>query len=297
MYQAPFEYARAESLTHALELLAQHGEEARPLAGGMSLIPLMKLRLAQPEWVIDIGRLPDLDYIRGEDGVLRLGALTRHAQVAESSLVRERLPLACEVAGVIGDVQVRNVGTVAGSMAEADPAGDWSTALLALNGRLLCETSKGQRWLGAQEFFVDAYTTALGPDELVTQVELPASAGGGAGAYLKLERRTGDFAVASVAVQVSLDSQGVCQEVGIGLGAVGPTSLKATQAEDRLRGQTLTPEVVEEAAEQVFQVAQPLADLRGSAEYKRAVVRALFKRALDIAVRRHNGEVVEAGHV
>ena len=297
MYQAPFEYARAESLSHALELLAHHGEEARPLAGGMSLIPLMKLRLAQPQWVIDIGRLPDLDYIREESGVLRLGALTRHVQVVESSLVQEKLPLMSEVAGVIGDVQVRNVGTVAGSMAEADPAGDWGVALLALNGRLLCQSSQGQRWLGAQEFFVDAYTTALEPDELITQVELPLSALGGAGAYLKLERRIGDFAVVSVAVQVSLDGQGICREVGIGLGAVGLTPLKAVQAEEHLRGQALTSDVVDEAAERVYQMAQPLSDIRGSAEYKRSVVRALFKRALDIAVRRHNGEAVEAGHV
>ncbi len=296
MYPAPFEYARAESVAHALELLAQYGEEARPLAGGMSLIPLMKLRLARPQVVVDIGRLPDLDSIQEDDGVLRIGALTRHVQVADSPLVRERLPLVHDAACGIGDVQVRNLGTIGGALAHADPAGDWGPVLLALNGRLRCQGSTGERWVEARELVADAYTTVLEPGELITQVELPLPANGGSGAYVKLERRAGDFAVASVAVQLSQDDAGVCKEVGIGLGAVGATPLKATAAEDTLRGRALTADAVEEAAEQVYQAAEPMADTRGPEEYKRAVVRALFKRALDIAVRRHGGEVVEASH-
>ena len=294
MFPAPFEYSRAESLAHALELMAQHGEDARPLAGGMSLIPLLKLRLARPRWVIDIGRLPDMDGISEEDGVIRLGALARHVQVAESPVVRERLPLVHDAISVIGDVQVRNLGTVGGALVHADPAGNWGPVCLALDARFLCQTSRGQRHVDAQEFFVDAYATAVEPDELLTQVELPGSARRGAGAYVALRRREGDFAVASAAVQVSLDEQGVCQRAGIGLGGVGLTPIKASEAEAVLTGNTISGDVAAEAAERVFQAVDPLSDIHGSAEYRRSAVRALFKRALDAAVRRHNGEAVEA---
>jgi carbon-monoxide dehydrogenase medium subunit len=294
MYPAPFEYARAESLQHALELMAEHGEDARPLAGGMSLLPLLKLRLARPAWLVDIGRLDELGGIADDGGALRLGALARHAEVAASALVRERYPLVRDAISVVGDVQVRNQGTVGGSLAHADPAGNWGSVSLALNARMLCQRSGGERWVDASNFFVDAYTTALAPDELLTRVELPDAAHAGSGAYVALRRRVGDFALASAAVQVSLDDGGVCGSVGIGLGAVGLTPIKAVRAEAALIGAKLTTDAVDTAAELVYEAADPLDDPHGPALYRRSAVRALFRRALAIAVRRHNGEIVES---
>ena len=246
--------------------------------------------------LVDIGRLPDLDYIREESGVLRLGALTRHVQVVESSLVQEKLPLMSEVAGVIGDVQVRNVGTVAGSMAEADPAGDWGVALLALNGRLLCQSSQGQRWLGAQEFFVDAYTTALGPDELITAIDVPAQDAAATGAYVKLARRVGDAGVATVAVQVRWAGDGTCASAAVAVGAAASVPFRASEAEAFLAGRTLDEAAAAEAARLVQAALTPFSDVRGSAEYRRDMVAVALTRALGIASRRHAGERVEAGY-
>lgn len=297
MYPAPFDYTRAQTLAHALELMAEHGEDARPLSGGMSLIPLMKLRLAQPAWVVDIGRLPDLDYIREEDGALLMGGLVRHVQAQESELLRRRFPLLHEAVGTIGDVQVRNMGTVGGSLAEADPSGDLGAALLALNARAKAQSARGERWVDLADLFVGPFTTSLEPDEIITEVAVPLPPPGATGVYLKMERRAGDYAVASVGVQVALDENGACRDAGVALGAAGLTPLKVTSAEEVLRGQQLTAEVIEEAAERVYQTAEPLSDVRGPADYKKAVLRVLFKRALDRAVRRHQGEQVEGGHV
>ena len=291
MYPAPFAYARAESLSHALELMGEHGDDARPLAGGMSLLPLLKLRLARPAWLVDIGRLDELAGISDETGVLGIGALTRHVAVASSAAIRDRYAVVHDAISTVGDAQVRNQGTIGGSMAHADPAGNWGPVSLAIGARMLCRRAKGERWVEAPEFYVDAYTTALAADELLTRVAIPAS--DGSGAYLALRRRVGDFALASVAVQISLDAQGVCRSAGIGLGAVGLTPIKAREAEAAMRGNAITDELVNEAAELVYQAADPLDDGRSPVEYRRSAVRALFKRAVGIAVRRHGGEAVE----
>lgn len=297
MYPRAFEYFAPDSIPEILELLSRYGEEAKLLAGGQSLIPLMKLRLVNPRILVDIGRLQHLAYVREEDDSLRLGALTCHTHVLESTLVRQRFPLMADAVGVIGDTQVRNWGTVGGALAEADPAGDWGPVVLALDAGIRCVGPKGERVLGMDSFFVDAYTTQVAPDELLTEVVFPLPSEGSSGAYLKLERRAGDFAVVSVAVQLSLDQKATCRAAGIALGAAGLTPIKAVEAEAFLSGKEIRPDVIEEAGERVFQAAQPLPDIRGSEEYKRAAARSLFKRAVEIAVRRYQGETLEAGHV
>ncbi|MFQ5849449.1 MAG: FAD binding domain-containing protein [Candidatus Binatia bacterium] len=297
MYPRDFQYFAPRSITEVIGVLSRYGEKARLLAGGQSLIPLMKLRLANLEYVVDIGRLPGLAYIRQEDSFIVIGALTTHADVVESTLVRQRFPLMADAVSVIGDAQVRNWGTVGGALAEADPAGDWGPVALALDARIRCIGSKGERVLGADSFFVDAYTTQLASDELLTEIAFPVPARRSAGAYLKLERRAGDFAIVSTAVQLSLDGQGICQGAAIVLGAAGMTPIKAVEAEAFLVGKEVRQDVVEEAAVRVSQAGEPLTDIRGSEEYKRAAARALFKRAVGIAARRHRGETLEAGHV
>ena len=299
MYPAAFDYTVADSVDHAIDLLQRHGEGAKLLSGGQSLVPLLKLRLVQPAHVIDIGRLPGLSTVLEDEaaGVLRIGALATHAQVGASSAVREKLGLMAEAAGVIGDAQVRGWGTLGGALAEADPAGDWGPVAQALEGRVECTGPSGTRVEDADSFFVDAYTTVLADDELITGVQVPLPPPGSAGAYLKMERRAGDFAVASVAVQLELDGAGNCTKAGVALGAAGLTPIKVSAAEETLCGQPVAPDVVDAAAARVVEAANPLADVRGSSDYKRAVCAALFRKAVDVALRRHGGEKVKGGHV
>ena len=299
MYPAAFDYTVAESVDHAIDLLQGHGEGAKLLSGGQSLVPLMKLRLVQPAHVIDIGRLPGLSTVLEDEaaGLLRIGALATHAQVGGSPVVREKLGLMTEAAGVIGDAQVRGWGTLGGALAEADPAGDWGPVAQALEARVECTGPAGSRVVDAASFFVDAYTTVLADDELITEIQVPLPRPGSAGAYLKMERRAGDFAVASVAVQLELDGGGCCRKAGVALGAAGLTPIKAVAAEETLRGENVAPDVVDAAAERVVEAANPLADVRGSGDYKRAVCGALFRKAVDVALRRHRGETVKGGHV
>ncbi len=299
MYPAAFDYTVAESVDHAIDLLQRHGDGAKLLSGGQSLVPLLKLRLVQPAHVIDIGRLPGFSDVAEDEaaGILCIGALATHAQVGASPVVRDKLPLMTEAAGVIGDAQVRGWGTLGGALAEADPAGDWGPVVQALEGSVECTGPAGVRMADAASFFVDAYTTVLADDELITGVQVPLPPAGSTGAYLKMERRAGDFAVASVAVQLELDGGGSCRRAGVALGAAGLTPIKVSAAEETLCGQPVAPDVMDAAAGQVIEAANPLADVRGSSDYKRAVCAALFRRAVDIALRRHGGENVRGGHV
>jgi len=297
MYPPPFEYTLAESVTHAVELLGRYGDGSKLLSGGQSLVPLLKLRLVRPTHVVDIGRVPDLAYVRQDNGFLTIGALTTHAQVGESFLVVGATPLMAEAASSIGDPQVRGWGTVGGALAEADPAGDWGPAILALRGEVECVGPGGKRAVQSDAFFVDAYTTVLADDELVTGIRVPLPDRGSSGVYLKLERRAGDFAVASVAIQLGIGGNGTCRAASIALGAAGLTPIRAAAAEAVLQGESLTGEAIEAASEEVFAVVEPLADVRGTAAYKRAVCRALFKQAMDVVVRRHRGEEARGGHV
>lgn len=286
MYPAQFDYHRAETLEEALELLAAHGQEARLLAGGASLLPLMKLRLANPALVVDIGRLPGLSHILERDGRLAIGALTRHVEVEDSDEIRRRLPILHDIASHIGDVQIRNMGTVGGSIAEVDPAGDWAPGLLALDASVRCVSKRGERTIAARELFVDAYTSALEPDEALTEALFPLPGQGSGGSHLKLERRAGDFAIACVSVQLTLDGDGRCSAIGVGLGGVGLAPLKVTAAEELLRGQQPTAELLEEAGRAVSTSTEGISDVRGSAEYRQHVAGVLFKRAFEAAAKR-----------
>lgn len=297
MYPRAFEYLVPSSLEEALTTLSVRGDDAKLLAGGQSLIPLMKLRLASPAVLIDIGRLDGLAYVQDDRDVLRIGALTSHAAVVGSPLVRRRFPLIADAVATIGDSQVRNWGTVGGALAEADPAGDWGAVALALEARIRCVSRRGERVLNAGSFFVDAYTSCLDPDEIVTEVIFPIPAPDQHAAYVKLERRAGDFAVVSVAVQLTLDEGKVCRGAKVALGAAGLTPIDAQDAASFLIGKEIGPDIIKEAAERAAAAAQPIEDIRGTPDYKKAALRSIFKQAVNIALRRSNGETIHGGHV
>ncbi|MGH7834246.1 MAG: FAD binding domain-containing protein [Candidatus Binatia bacterium] len=280
MYPSQFEYLAPEDLKQTIELAAQYGPDAKFLAGGQSLVPLMKLRLARPKYLIDLNRLPGLGDVAEKNGRIRCGAMVRHVQLEESELVKRRLPLVSEAAGHIGDSQVRNRGTIGGGLVEADPAGDWGPVVLALNARMECVGPRGERSIDARDFFNFAYTTNLEDDELLTAIEFPLPGDGSAGAYSKLERVAGDFAIVSVAVQLATDEDGRCRAIGIGLGGVGATPLKPAETEAFLVGKTLDSRVIQDACEMLESQVDPISDQRGSADYKRRVVKAVFRRTL-----------------
>ena len=297
MYPAEFEYFAPGSVDEVLELLAQHGEEAKILAGGQSLIPMMKLRIASPRYLIDVNRIPSLGGLRQEGDRLVIGALCRHTEIAQSALVRLRLPLMTDAASQTADVQVRNRGTVGGSLAHADPAGDWPAALLALDTTVTIAGRDGLRTAPLSEFIVDAYTTQLGPIEMLTQISIALPKPPGGGAYVKFEKRAGDFAVASVGVQLELGEGGQCRAVAISLGALGAMPTRARLAEDLLRGREATPELLAEAEQLVRAEAQPFDDTRGSVDYKRHLAGVIFRRAFAAAIDRARGKDVATLHV
>lgn len=273
-------------MAQAVELLQKHGDRAKILAGGQSLIPLMKLRLAAPEVLVDIGRIQGLSVIAEEGSVLKIGALVRHADIERSALIARNYPLFADIPKVLGDPEVRNLGTVGGSVVHADPAGDWGTALLAADATLVATGSGGKRSIPVDAFFEDTFTTALQPAELLTEIRIPKHAAKSGGAYQKLKRKTGDFAIVSVAAQVQLGAEGTIQEGRIALGAVGPTAVRATRAEAALVDQAPGDAVFRDVGRAAAQESQPSSDLHGSADYKRAMVEILTRRALETAVRR-----------
>ncbi len=295
MYAHPFAYHRAQSLGEATKLLHQLGEESRVIAGGQSLIPLMKMRLARPTALIDINFIPRLSEIKNHNGELRFGALARHADIEVSEYVAE-IPILHDCASGIADVQVRNQGTIGGSLAEADPSGDWATTLLTLETSVVCAGPEGERAVQLDEFFKDAYTTALGREELVREVVVKKPAKNSGGAYLAFKRSASVYATGSAAVQITLDAKDACKEARIVLGCVGLTAIRAKEAEAELHGKKIDERAIARAADAAREAAEPQSDMRGSADYKRALIAALVKRAIGIAVRRARGEHVEAGH-
>jgi aerobic carbon-monoxide dehydrogenase medium subunit len=295
MYPRPFQYHRAASLMEAATMLSQLGEEARPLAGGQSLIPLMKLRFANPLHLVDLNFIADTSYIKEEGRALQIGPLTRHAEI-ENSAVVGRIPILHDCAAGIADVQVRNRGTIGGSVAEADPSGDWAVALATLHCEVGCIGRSGERTLPLADFVKDAYTTALAPDELVKEIKVNIPPKGSGGAYLAFKRAAPVYATASAAVQLTMDGD-VCREAAIALGCVGLTAIRAEEAETALRGHPVNEKKLKTAMEAARAAADPQPDMRGSVDYKRALVAALVKRAIEIAVRRARGEQVEAGPI
>ena len=286
MIPPAFEYLRPKTIPEAIAFLQQYGDDAKILSGGQSLIPMMKFRLARPAYLVDINRISGLSYIKEEGGYLKIGALTRESDLESSDLIRAKYPIILDTAHVIADPQVRNMATVAGNLAHGDPANDHPATMLALGAQVVATGPKGERVIPIEEFFVSLFTTALQSDEIVTEIRIPTPPASSGGAYLKLERKVGDFATAAVAAQVTLDGKGGCQKVGIGLTNVGPTPLKAGQAENFLRGKKADQSNIEQAAALAAADAQPSSDLRGPAEYKKGLVKELTRRALTRAVER-----------
>jgi carbon-monoxide dehydrogenase medium subunit len=289
MIPPPFEYHVPKGVNDAVGLLKQYGSDAKILSGGMSLIPLMKLRLTKPAHLIDINRISGLDGIKEADGFLKIGALARETDLEKSELVKSKYPLLLDTTLVIADPLVRNRATIGGNLAHGDPANDHPATMLAFDAELVALGPQGERKIPVGSFFVDVYTTALNSDEILTEIRIPIPPAGSGGAYLKMERKVGDFATAGVAAQLTLGQDGVCQKIGIGLTNAGLTPIKAKKAEESLRGKKVDADSIKRAAQIASEEAEPIADYRGSEEYKRDLVRVLAARALNRAVERSRG--------
>ncbi len=285
MFPAAFDYQSPASLEEALGLLAERGDDAKVMAGGQSLIPLLKLRFSQPALVVDIGRLPAMAEIKRDDGHLGIGALVRHVDIERSQELAKLLPMMVEAVHWIADPLVRNRGTVVGSVCHADPSGDWGSIMLALNAEVVAQSASGQRVIPVDGFFEGPFTTTLRPDEVVTAIRIPLPSGRSGGAYHKLERKVGDFATVAVTVQIELDGRKV-KTAGIGLTSVGATNIKAKKAEQAIVGRELNDEVIAEAARLAAEAAEPKDDIRGTAAYKKDVVRVFVQRGLKAALAR-----------
>jgi aerobic carbon-monoxide dehydrogenase medium subunit len=280
---ARFDYVAPTSLEEAIAELGKRGDEAKILAGGQSLIPLLKLRFAAPALLVDLNRVPGLAYIEESSDHLRVGALTRNRDLVASELLRDRYPVMSAAAPLISDPVVRNLGTIGGSLAHADPAGDWGSVMLALGAEVVVRGPSGERTIPISDFLVDTFTTALAPDEVLTEIRVPKAPARSGGTYLKLERKVGDFATVGAAVQLDLQN-GSIGRAGIGLTAVGSRNLQATEAERSLVGAEPTAAAFEEAARLAGQAAEPITDVRGTADYKRSVVSTFVKRGLGRAL-------------
>jgi aerobic carbon-monoxide dehydrogenase medium subunit len=288
MYPSRFRYEAPRSLGEAIQLLHDGGGDAKVLAGGQSLVPLMKLRFASPELVVDINNLPGLAYHQADaDGTLRIGALTRHADLEHSALLRGTQPTMAAAAPLIADPIVRNRGTLVGSLCHADPQGDWASVVLALGGSVIAQGPQGRRSIPMSTFVTGPFENALAPDEVAVEAVIPAAHGARSGGYLKLERRVGDFATVGVAVAIETSGDTVTR-AGIALTGVGGSTIAATEAAAALTGQPLTAETIGAAADLAAQVARPRTDHRGSAEYKRHMVRTFVERILTSP--RHAGD-------
>jgi len=286
MIPAAFDYHSPQSLEEALTLLQTHRDDVKVLSGGQSLLPLLKLRLGAAGHLVDIGRIPDLEYIREEGGVLRIGGRTRESALERSALIQAKYPLLAETAAVIADPLVRNMATVGGNLAHGDPANDHPATMLALRAEVVARGPNGVRTIPIDQFFLGLFTTALEPDEILTEIRIPIPPARSGGSYVKLERKVGDFATAAAAAQVTLGAGGEARTVGIALTNAGPVPLRAAEAERYLIGKQPTEEAIAEAARLAAAAASPSADRRGAVEYKREMARVLTGRALRRAVER-----------
>jgi aerobic carbon-monoxide dehydrogenase medium subunit len=284
MIPASFDYHSPQSLEEALTLLQSHRDDVKVLSGGQSLLPLLKLRLGAAGHLVDIGRVPDLEYIREEGGVLRIGGRTRESALEHSDLIQSKYPLLAETAAVIADPLVRNLATVGGNLAHGDPANDHPATMLALRAEVVATGPNGSRTIPIDQFFLGLFTTALEPDEILTEIRIPVPPARSGGSYRKLERKVGDFATAAAAVQLTLGAGGEVASVGIGLTNAGPTPIRATAAEQYLTGKQPGDDAIAEAARLAGAAATPSADRRGTVEYKQNVARVLTGRAIQRAV-------------
>ena len=283
MIPPAFDYAAPRSVDEAIKLLQQHGDEAKILAGGHSLIPLMKLRLAAPGFLVDLGKIDDLRYIRDSGDHVALGAMTTHHMLESSDLLRQRLPLLTEAAGLVGDMQVRNRGTIGGSLAHADPASDLPAVVSALHGRMVARGADGERTLSSEEFFQDIWTSALKPEEVLTEIRIPYAAQQPVQAYEKFRVRASDWALVGVAVSLDRDN-GSIRQASVVLTNVGNTPIRATAVEQALQGQSASKDSIKQAAEKASDGLNPSSEIKASADYKRHLARVLTRRAIERAL-------------
>ena len=289
MIPAAFDYHSPETLAEAIELLGRYRDDAKVLSGGQSLLPLLKLRLGAAGHLVDIGKIPNLEYVREDGGFLRIGGRTREATLEASDLVRRKYPILADTAAVIADPLVRNLATVGGNLAHGDPANDHPATMLALGAEVVATGPKGERTIPIDEFFTGLFTTALSPDEILTEIRIPVPPPGSGGAYMKLERKVGDFATAAAAAQVTLTGGGEIERAGIGLTNAGPTPIRASAAESFLTGKNGDAAAIAEASRLAAQAASPSPDRRGAVEYKKEMARVLTARALAKAIARAQG--------
>jgi carbon-monoxide dehydrogenase medium subunit len=284
MIPAAFDYHSPRTLAEAIDLLGRYRDDAKVLSGGQSLLPMLKLRLGSAGHLVDIGRIPDLEYIREEGGYLKIGGRTREAAVEASDLVRKKYPILADTAAVIADPLVRNLATVGGNLAHGDPANDHPATMLALSARVVATGPKGARTIPIDQFFTGLFSTALAPDEILTEIQIPVPPAKSGGAYVKLERKVGDFATAAAAAQVTLGSGGEIQRAGIALTNAGSTPIRASAAENFLKGKNADAAAISRASHLAADAAQPSPDRRGSVEYKKEMARVLTARALAKAI-------------
>jgi aerobic carbon-monoxide dehydrogenase medium subunit len=289
MIPAPFDYIAPRSLEEAVRALSDHGEEAKLLAGGHSLLPLLKLRLANPKLLIDLSKVPGLGKISQDNNKILVGALATHYQIESSQLLKTKCPLLPQTARAIGDVQVRNRGTIGGSLAHADPSADWPAAILALDGELKLSGPKGDRQISAEEFFLGAMATAIEPTEILTEIRVPVSSRRYGSAYLKMAQQASGFAVVGVAVWLRTDINGRCEDIGIGVTGLSEKPFRAKAVEERLRDNKLSPKLIEESASQVAESSDPLEDVHASAKFRAHLARVYTTRAIQEATKRASG--------
>jgi aerobic carbon-monoxide dehydrogenase medium subunit len=286
MIPQTFRYEAPGTLEEAINLLHRYGEEAKILSGGHSLIPMMKLRFATPEALIDINGIPGLSYIKEDDGKIKIGGLTREVEIEHSDLLAKIFPIFKDVSKLIADPQVRNRSTIGGNLAHGDAANDHPAVMLALNSTIIVTGSEGSRQIPIDEFFFGFYSTALQHGEILTEIQIPIPPPGTGSAYNKIERKVGDYATAGVAVQLTIGNDGIVQSAGIGLTNVSPVPLRAARSEQAITGKPLTEESISEASRYASEDCSPSSDLRGSEEYKRAMVGVLVKRMIQEAAER-----------
>ena len=289
MIPASFDYIAPQSLNAALLALADGGEDAKILAGGHSLLPLMKLRLANPTLLIDVSKIAGLTEVRQQGDKIIIGALATHYQIESSELLKKSCPLLVQTARVIGDVQVRNRGTIGGSLVHGDPTADWPAAILALGGQLKFSGAKGERWLDVEKFFLGPMTTAIEANEILTEIHLPAAPRRSGCAYLKMPQQASGFAIVGVAVSLRLDAKGCCEDIGIGITGFSDKPFRARMVEDWLRGRKLTAKSIEAAAALVTEDVEPLEDLHAAADYRAHLAQVFTGRAIQDAAKKAAG--------
>ncbi len=286
MIPANFNYHKVTSVKEAIALSTELGEEAKYMSGGHSLLPMMKLRFATPEHIIDISKIEGLSYIKEDGDMLKIGAMTTQTEMEHNDLLKENYPIMGDAIWLTADPSVRNVGTLGGNIAHGDAANDQPALMLAMRATVVAEGADGTKSIPIDEFFHGFYMTALEPSDVLTEIQIPKAKKGSGGAYVKIERKVGDYATAGVAVHVELDDNGVCQQIGIGLTNVSAVPMRLERGEEVLRGQTITDELIAQVGKIASEDCEPESDLRGSEAYKRSVVDTITKRMLNKALER-----------